>query len=464
MSDLIPVGAVPCACPVQGDHKGAPLRNNRPNVTLPNYSLEFRPMYPKLLLKRGKEKPVLAHHPWIFSGAIARADNANDGDMVDVLDAAEHWLARGYYNSRSQIAVRLWTWNRDEQIDRAFLRARLARAVAERNGLIDRNSTDAYRLVNAESDLMPGLVVDRYADYLVVQFLTLGIEKEKREITEILTELLEPRGIFERSDVDVREKEGLKTSVGVLHGAEPPDRVETRENGFRFLVDVKRGHKTGFYLDQSENRRRVAELLSRGTAGRAREGAREQGRGGAREQGREGAGEILNVFSYTGGFSVYVCAASAEARVINLDASADALNMARENMRLNAVESNGEFVEGDAFLVLRRYRDEGKSFDAIILDPPKFVYSQSQLQSGLRGYKDINLLAFKLLKPGGTLVTFSCSGLVSAELFQKVIFGAAEDAGRDAQIIAKLSQAPDHPILLSFPESEYLKGLVCRVM
>ena len=250
--------------------------------------------------------------------------------------------------------------------------------------------------------------------------------------------------IFERSDVDVREKEGLKTSVGVLHGAEPPDRVETRENGFRFLVDVRRGHKTGFYLDQSENRRRVArDLLGLGRPNRS---------------------EILNVFSYTGGFSVYVCAANAEARVINLDASAEALNLARENMRLNAVESNGEFVEGDAFLVLRRYRDEGKSFDAIILDPPKFVYSQAQLQSGLRGYKDINLLAFKLLKSGGILATFSCSGQVSAELFQKVVFEAATDAKRDAQIIARLSQSSDHPVLLAFPESEYLKGLVCRVI
>ncbi|MBI4788490.1 MAG: class I SAM-dependent methyltransferase [Chloroflexi bacterium] len=400
-------------------------------------------MYPKITLKRGKDKPVLAHHPWIFSGAIARADDAHDSDTVDVFDAGGAWLARGYYNSRSQIAVRLWTWNRDEAVDRAFLRGRLARAFAERNAWIDRDATDAYRLVNAESDLMPGLVVDRYADFVVVQFLTLGIEKEKKEITELIAELVKPQGIYERSDVDVREKEGLGSSVGVLYGGEPPDRIEVCENGFRFLVDVKRGHKTGFYLDQSENRRRVADLT------------------GFQKPVRS---ELLNVFSYTGAFSIYACAANPNVHAVNLDASADALNLARENMRLNGCEANGEFVEGDAFHALRRYRDEGRSFDAIILDPPKFVYSQSQLQAGLRGYKDINLLAFKLLKPGGTLVTFSCSGLVSADLFQKVIFGAAQDAGRDAQIIAKLSQAPDHPILLSFPESEYLKGLVCRVM
>ena len=210
----------------------------------------------------------------------------------------------------------------------------------------------------------------------------------------------------------------------------------------RFLVDVKRGHKTGFYLDQRENRKRVAEFLRPSPL----------------------APQILNVFSYTGAFAVYACAANPTARVVNLDASRDALSLARENMRLNGCDARGEFVEGDAFQVLRRYRDAGRAFDAIILDPPKFVHSQSQLQSGLRGYKDINLLALKLLKPGGTLVTFSCSGQVSAELFQKVVFEAATDAKRDAQIVAKLLQSPDHPILLSFPESEYLKGLVCQTV
>jgi 23S rRNA (cytosine1962-C5)-methyltransferase len=263
----------------------------------------------------------------------------------------------------------------------------------------------------------------------------------------IFEELVRPRGIYERSDVDVREKEGLAASVGVLSGAGPPECVEIRENGWRFLVDVRRGHKTGFYLDQRDNRKRVAQLLCK-----------------AGEQGGGGAEEILNAFSYTGAFAVYAAKANPRAHITNLDASRDALNLARENMRLNGFEGCGEFVEGDAFQMLRRYRDEGKAFDAIILDPPKFVHSQSQMPTGLRGYKDINLLAFKLLKPNGTLVTFSCSGQVSADLFQKVVFGAAVDAGREAQIVAKLLQAPDHPILLSFPESEYLKGLVCRVV
>ncbi len=403
-------------------------------------------MNPRITLKRGKEKPVLARHPWIFSGAIARADDAHDGATIDIFDAAERWIARGYYNARSQITARVWTWN-DEAIDRAFLRARLERAIAARDALIDRAATNAYRLVNAESDLLPGLIVDRYADFVVMQFLTLGIEKWKAEIVELTQELLEPRGIYERSDVDVREKEGLSPAVGVLRGAEPPEVIEIRENNLRFLVEIQRGHKTGFYLDQRENRRRIADLLFSSPLRR----------------GAGGEVSVLNVFCYTGAFAVYAGAATADARVVNLDASRDALNRARENMRLNGCEARGEFTEADAFQMLRRYRDQARSFDAIILDPPKFVHAQSQLQSGLRGYKDINLLAFKLLKPGGTLITFSCSGQVSAELFQKVVFEAARDAKRDAQIIAKLLQAPDHPILLSFPESEYLKGLACRV-
>ncbi len=398
-------------------------------------------MNPRIVLKRGKEKAILAHHPWIFSGAIARADDALDGGTVDVFDSAERWLARGYYNARSQIAARVWTWN-DEPIDRAFLHARLQRAIAARDALIDRAATDAYRLVNAESDGLPGLVVDRYADFVVVQFLTLGIEERKDEVVGLLQELLEPGGMYERSDVDVREKEGLAPAVGVLRGAEPPNLIEICENNLHFLVDVKRGHKTGFYLDQRENRKRVAEFL----------------------RPAPHAPEILNVFSYTGAFAVYACAANSNARVVNLDASRDALDLARKNMRLNDCDARGEFVEGDAFQVLRRCRDASRTFDAIILDPPKFVHSQSQLQSGLRGYKDINLLALKLLKPGGTLATFSCSGQVSAELFQKVVFEAATDAKRDVQIIAKLSQSPDHRILLSFPESEYLKGLVCQIV
>lgn len=421
-------------------------------------------MTPTIFLKPGKEKPVLAHHPWIFSGAIARADDAHDGDTVDVHDTAGRFLARGYYNSRSQIAVRLWTWN-DESIDGEFFRKRMIAAIDLRDALIDTGTTNAYRIVNAESDFLPGLIVDRYANFIVMQFLTLGVEQQKNEIVELVREILKPNGIYERSDVDVREKEGLGAGVGRLWGAEPPDLIEIQENGLRLFVDVKRGHKTGFYLDQRENRQRVAKDLTPipfAPSPSPDEPFHDQERG--KGLGVGVGGEVLNVFSYSGGFSVYICAANPNARVINLDASGDALTLARENMRLNGCDDRGEFVEGDAFLVLRKYRDMGKSFDAIILDPPKFVHAQSQLHSGLRGYKDINLLAFKLCEPGGILATFSCSGQVSAELFQKVVFEAASDANRDAQIIAHLSQASDHPILLAFPESEYLKGLVCKVI
>jgi 23S rRNA (cytosine1962-C5)-methyltransferase len=400
----------------------------------------------RIILKPHREKPILARHPWIFSGAIAQAENANDGDTVDVCDASGKFLARGYYNSHSQIAVRLWTWQ-DEPVNQDFLRARLERAIATRRVMLDPSRTNAYRLVNAEGDQMPGLIVDRYADYIIVQFLTLGVEKLKIEIIELLVKLLEPCGIYNRSDVDVREKEGMESAVGVLFGREPPEHLEICENRFRFFVDVKRGQKTGFYLDQRENRERVMQMLSPrsdSVADRAR--------------------EFLNVFSYTGAFAVYVCALDVHARITNLDASRDALELARTNMELNGYRERGECVQGDAFQALRKYRDQAKSFDAIILDPPKFVQSQSQLHSGLRGYKDINLLALKLLNPGGSLVTFSCSGQVSAELFQKIVFEAAVDAGKQVQIVGRLSQSSDHPILLSFPEGEYLKGLVCRLV
>jgi 23S rRNA (cytosine1962-C5)-methyltransferase len=293
-------------------------------------------MNPRIILKPGKEKPVLNHHPWIFSGAIARADGASDGSTIDICDSNGKFLARGYYNSRSQIAARIWTW-RDEAVDSAFLRARLVRAAAARG------ARGAHRLVNAESDFIPGLVVDRYADFIIVQFLTRGVEARKTEIVGLLADAFQPHGIYERSDADVREKEGLTTSLGVLDGAEPPDRLEISENGLAFWVDVKRGHKTGFYLDQGENRKRVSELL-----------AQELGRGNSE------ARELLNVFSYTGGFGVYACAADPAVRVTNLDSSRDALELARENMQLNHCEARGEFTEGDAFQVLRKYRDQGR--------------------------------------------------------------------------------------------------------
>ncbi len=393
----------------------------------------------KIFLKRGKEKPLLNHHPWIFSGAIARVEEAGDGDAVDVYDAQGIWLARGSYNSRSQISARVWTFASDEEIDREFFKRRLASSIGRRDeaviGTDSRSSRLAYRLVNAESDGLPGLVVDRYDHYLVAQFLTLGVESYKEEFVDVLWESLMPRGIYERSDVDVRKREGLALVKGVLRGEEPPGRIEIVEHGLHFYVDVKSGHKTGFYLDQRVNRRRAEPYLR---------------------------GEVLNAFAYTGGFGVYSARAGA-AQVLNVDTSGGSLNLARENFALNGFEPCAEFAATDTFEKLREFREQGRRFDAIVLDPPKFVSSRGRMESGLRGYKDINMLAFQLLRLGGCLVTFSCSGLVTPDLFQKVIFGAMRDADREGQIVEKLSQAPDHPIALAFPEAEYLKGLIVRV-
>jgi len=392
-----------------------------------------------IILRPGREKPVLNHHPWIFSGAIGRIEGKPvDGDIVEVVDERHRFLARGYINRHSQITVRLLTWVDDEIPDRAFWRQRIQRALEGRRALLQDEATTAYRLIHAESDLLPGLIVDCYCDHLVVQALTLGIEQRKSEIVGILAELLQPEGIYERSDVDVREKEHLGPSTGLLWGKEPPDLVEIRENGYCFQVDIKSGQKTGFYLDQRDNRQR----LSSYSAGRS----------------------VLNAFAYTGAFGIYAAHCGAQ-QITNVDTSTEALALAHSNMQRNRLgERNDEYVVGDVFAVLRQYRGEGRQFDLIILDPPKFAYKRSQVQAACRGYKDINLLAMQLLRPEGILFTMSCSGLVTADLFQKVVFGASVDAQRDVQILERLSQAADHPVLLTFPEGDYLKGLICRVL
>jgi len=392
-----------------------------------------------VVLKRNRAKPVLQRHPWIFSGAIARVEGEpSDGDVVDVHDVGGNWLARGALNRRSQIAVRLLTWRQDEPVDRDFWRKRLERSIAARQALADDPATTAYRLVHAESDYLPGLVVDRYGEWLVVQFLTLGVERWKDELVDLLVDLVEGvHGVYERSDVDVRAKEGLAQRVGLLSGPEPPEIVEVLENGQRFLVDVRGGHKTGFYLDQRENRARLPAFC-------------------------QGA-DVLDVFAYTGGFGVYAGGGGAS-RVTLVESSAPVLELARRNLALNGVEAERvEYVEGDVFSVLRAYRAQDRSFDVVVLDPPKFAHSKREVKRAARAYKDVNLLAFQLLRPSGALFTFSCSGAVSADLFQKIVFGAAVDAQRDAQIVGYLAQSADHPVALTFPQGAYLKGLVCRV-
>ena len=392
-----------------------------------------------VILRPGKEKPILNHHPWIFSGAIGRIEgDPTDGDIVEVLNHERDFLARGYINRHSQITVRLLTWYEEEKIDHSFWLRRIQKAILHRRKLLDSQGTTACRLIHAESDLLPGLVVDRYGQYLVVQALTLGVERHKTEIVDVLLELLKPLGVYERSDVDVRAKERLAPTAGLLRGREPSDLVQIRENGHTFLVDIKAGQKTGFYLDQRDNRHRVASY----SAGRT----------------------VLNAFAYTGSFAVYAASAGAE-QITNLDTSAEALTLARRNVHeSNLGNRNDEYIVGDVFEVLREYRSAGREFDLIILDPPKFAYSKTQVPAACRGYKDINMLSMQLLHPEGLLFTMSCSGLVSPDLFQKVVFGASVDAARDVQVLERLSQAADHPVLLTFPEGEYLKGLVCRVM
>jgi 23S rRNA (cytosine1962-C5)-methyltransferase len=386
------------------------------------------------VLRRGREKPVLQRHPWIFSGSVHRVEgDVTDGDLVQVADADGRYLATGIYNGHSQIRVRLLAWDRAEAVDTAFWRQRLTRAIVARRGL--QATTDACRLAFAESDGLPGLIVDQYGRWLVVQCLALGMAVRRDEIVAALVELLAPEGIWSRDDADVRLKEGLALDTGSLWGAAPPARVEITENGHRFWVDLREGHKTGFYLDQRENRQRVATLCS--------------------------GADVLNAFAYTGAFGVYASRAGAS-RVTNLDISSTALELAEENFALNGCVPP-ETIVGDAFQVLRDLRAAGRSFDVVILDPPKFAARKAEVDRAARGYKDINLLALQLLRRGGWLVSFSCSGAVSADLFQKIVFGASLDAGRDVQIVDRLAQASDHPVLLTFPEAEYLKGLVCRV-
>jgi 23S rRNA (cytosine1962-C5)-methyltransferase len=403
-----------------------------------------------IVIKQGKEKPIENKHPWIFSGSIKFVDNdPRPGDIVQVVNTRGDFLARGYFNPTSQIRVRILTWV-DEPIDENWWRAKIRRAVAGRVQLQEAYGDgvqNAARLVNAENDYLPGLVVDRYGDWLVLQSLTLGIDVRKHEIAAILADMLRPAGIYERSDVDIRQKEGLTDQTGLLWGdEEPPKTVEIEENTLRFPVDIRNGHKTGYYLDQRDNRGWLHDMLYFES-----------------DLQEDDERRVLNMFSYTGGFGLYALAAGV-AEVINVDSSVPALELAEQIVVDNGYPTeNAHFIGGDAFEVLRDYAARGEHFDAVILDPPKFAQSKRQIENATRGYKDLNLHAFKIIKPGGLLFTFSCSGAIDADLFQKVVFGALADSGRHAQVIRKLGSSDDHPVALTFPEGNYLKGLICRV-
>ncbi|MGD8406424.1 MAG: class I SAM-dependent methyltransferase [Anaerolineales bacterium] len=406
-----------------------------------------------LVLKPGREKSLLRRHPWIFSGAVHHVDgNPASGETVNLLSFKGDFLAQAAYSPHSQIRARVWTFDPDEQVNSDFFRKRIRAAIRIRISFglfatettkdIDKEdsvgsvvNSNTCRLIHAESDGLPGLIVDRYAEVLVLQSLTAGSEFWKGTIADILLEESGLEIIYERSDADVRELEGLQPKVGILRGTINYSPLIITENGLKFNLNLESGHKTGFYLDQRQNRLRVREL--------------------AKDR------DVLDCFCYTGGFTVNTLAGGARS-VVAVDSSTDALALGRGNVALNGEQAESvEWCEGDVFKVLRKFRDEGRSFDMVILDPPKFAPTAAQVKKASRGYKDINLLGFKLLRPCGILVTFSCSGGIDAALFQKIVASAALDAGVDAQILEHLSQAADHPVALNFPEGTYLKGLVC---
>jgi 23S rRNA (cytosine1962-C5)-methyltransferase len=392
---------------------------------------------PQIILKAGKERSVLRRHPWIFEGSIERlAGRVRAGDTVDVLSAAGAPLARGAFSPHSQIRVRLWSFDPEETIDHAFFKRRIAACVARREALPELRRQQGLRLIHGESDGLPGVIADRYGDTVVLQLTSAGAEKWREAIAGALLKAGGGTRLYERSDSEVRALEGLAPRSGWLRG-EGEGVVVIEEHGVRLEVDIVGGHKTGFYLDQRDNRWLARQLA----AGRS----------------------VLNCFCYTGGFSLQALAGGA-AEVLSIDSSGPALAAARRNLALNPDLSGGraQWWEADVFEALRELKRQGRRFDFIVLDPPKFAPSAALAERAARAYKDINLLGWRLLNPGGYLMTYSCSGGIGVELFQKIVAGAAADAGVDARILRRLQATPDHPIGLAFPEGEYLKGLLCQ--
>ncbi len=394
-------------------------------------------MKSQIILKPGKEKSIKHGHPWIFSGAIQRVQNAQEpGVNVDVCDHKGQFLARAYYNPKGSLAARIFSRQTNQNLDQEFLEKQIGLAVDRRAPWLAGQQT-MRRLVASEADFLPGLIVDQYGDLVVFQILTAGMEQQRDAIRQALLKVLHPRVLIERSDEAIRVKEGLQERKELLLGTPESCKIIAYENGLAFEVDAWEGHKTGFYLDQRLNR----QLVESYSAGR----------------------DVLNCFSYTGGFSIAAKRGGAK-RVVSVDESRPALDILAKNWQNNPGndECQQESVRADVFAYLRKLRDDGARFDLIVMDPPKFVSDRAHIDRACRGYKDLNLLAMQLLSENGILATFSCSGLLSRDLFQKVIFGASVDAGVDLQILHHLSQADDHPLLLSFPESLYLKGLLGR--
>jgi 23S rRNA (cytosine1962-C5)-methyltransferase len=389
---------------------------------------------PHIVLKPGRDRSIRHGHPWIFSGAVASVAGSPDpGDIALAVSHDHEPLALGFFNDRSDIRFRMLTRCVDAPVDESFWAHRIRTAADLRRRVIPPGTT-AYRLINAEGDGMPGLIVDRYGDDLVISIATAGIEKYRNAILNQLRQVCSPERIFERSEGRARQREGLEDRIGPAGGSLPEASLVITENHLRFEVDILAGQKTGFFLDQRDNRERVGKL-SRGA-------------------------EVLNCFSYTGGFSVY-CARGGASRVVSVETSSSANDMARRNLVLNGFSPEAHpVIQADVFQYLRKTDD---SFDLIILDPPSFAKTRGDVVRASRGYKDINLQAIRRLREGGLLATFSCSNYVDEELFEKIVLGAARDAAREVQTIARIGAGGDHPVLLAHPEGLYLKGLLLRI-
>lgn len=391
-------------------------------------------------MKKGKERSLLRRHPWVYDTAVQRLQGkATSGDTVRVLSYDGRFLAWAAYSKDSALRARCWTFNEEEKIDSDWIESKIHKALAARAALFGR--TSAVRVIFGEADQLPGLVVDRYGDWFVTQFQAAGVEAFREVIADCLMKEPGIRGVFDRSDAATRHREGLELRVEVLRGEEPPQEIEVTEDGVRYGVDVRIGHKTGFYIDQRENRFLAQRL--------AKEFKQKHGRGM----------RALNCFCYTGGFSLALLAGGAQ-EVISVDSSAEALAMAARNAQRNGFDNQStRWVQADVFEYLRQARENGEVFDLVILDPPKFASSHRHIDRAARAYKDINLNGLRLVAPGGELLTFSCSGAMDVDLFQKVIAGAVIDSKREAWMIARLGAGADHPLMMTCPEGEYLKGL-----
>ena len=387
-----------------------------------------------LVLRPGKERSLIHRHPWVYPGSIARVEGrVASGTLMRVESSDGRFLAWGAYSPDSTLRARMWSFVESEHPDEAWLQARLDEAIRRRAPLAAR--TDAVRLVFGEADRLPGLILDRYRDQLVVQFLAAGVEAWREPILAMLPFLTGCRDIYERSDAAARSREGLAPREGVVSGRQPDEAVEVCEDGVRYQVDVRHGHKTGFYIDQRDNRQMLAALA----AGRT----------------------VLNCFCYTGGFTLAALKAGAR-EAWSIDSSADALVRARTQQHLNGLAAPSRWIEGDGFDQMKAMLAEGRRFDLIVLDPPKFAPSSQHVERAARAYKQLNMHALRLLNPSGSLLTFSCSGAVSVDLFQKIVAGAVFDARVDVQMVKRLQAGEDHPVLMTHPEGEYLKGLLLQ--